>query len=308
MTRYTNVARKRTYVQAGFDHEDACSHPVVTSSLASTSHAVQSDNQKAENSNSNQSQDKVEGDSEKSHREGKRSNTKASKGKQKLKEKRKFKDPQSRKFASEKRRIQRQDDRMANTICYACRETGHAARHCRNAPAILEDGQERPSGGKKKANRSMVGICYRCGSTQHNLSRCRASVEDPSNPLPFASCFVCSGKGHLASNCPQNASKGVYPNGGCCKLCGETSHLAKNCQLRKEDVSSKTILLGTGREAGADEDDFHTFKRKTAEISREEKGDERRKKMQNIKMGVHSGVVKSFGQAAAPKPKKIVTF
>jgi zinc finger CCHC domain-containing protein 9 len=51
--------------------------------------------------------------------------------------------------------------------------------------------------------------------------------------LPFASCFVCSGRGHLASSCPQNGGKGVYPNGGSCKLCGETTHLAKDCALRK---------------------------------------------------------------------------
>ena len=72
-----------------------------------------------------------------------------------------------------------------------------------------------------------------CGSTQHNLSRCK-EPEDPHNPLPFASCFVCNGKGHLVSSCPQNKDKGVYPNGGCCKLCGETSHLAKDCGLRKQ--------------------------------------------------------------------------
>ena len=73
----------------------------------------------------------------------------------------------------------------------------------------------------------------RCGSQRHSLSRCKkpSNVDDP---FPFASCFVCNGKGHLASSCPQNKGKGIYPNGGCCKLCGETTHLARNCTMRQK--------------------------------------------------------------------------
>lgn len=37
----------------------------------------------------------------------------------------------------------------------------------------------------------------------------------------------------------------------------------------------KTAFLGTGAEAGADEDDFHTFKRKSAEVDKEQKVAER---------------------------------
>lgn len=80
-------------------------------------------------------------------------------------------------------------------------------------------------------------LVHRCGSNKHSLSRCK-KPEDPGNRFPFASCFVCSGKGHLAGSCPQNKEKGVYPNGGCCKLCGETTHLAKDCALRKNGQST----------------------------------------------------------------------
>ena len=73
------------------------------------------------------------------------------------------------------------------------------------------------------------------------------------------------------------------------------------------DVSSKTLFVGTGQEAGADEDDFMSFKRRTAEVSREEQIDERRKKRADVKMAAYSGVVKSFGQVAQ-KPKKVVNF
>ena len=40
----------------------------------------------------------------------------------------------------------------------------------------------------------------------------------------------------------------------------------------------KTAFLGTGTEAGADEDDFHTFKRKSAEVDKEQKAVERSQK------------------------------
>ena len=37
----------------------------------------------------------------------------------------------------------------------------------------------------------------------------------------------------------------------------------------------KTAFVGTGAEVGADEDDFHTFKRKSAEVDKEQKAVER---------------------------------
>jgi len=58
-------------------------------------------------------------------------------------------------------------------------------------------------------------------------------------------------------------------------LCGDTDHLARNCKLGDKAVLGKTTFLGTGAEAGADEDDFHAFKRKSAEVDKEQKTAER---------------------------------
>jgi zinc finger CCHC domain-containing protein 9 len=133
--------------------------------------------------------------------------------------------------------------RCAHITCFACRQVGHSAKDC---PTIRPDADlEGSTTTTTKTNAettavAVVGICYRCGSRKHNLARCRQPAQ-PDNPLPFASCFVCSGSGHLASSCPQNNGKGVYPNGGSCKLCGETTHLARDCNLRK--IGRQSIFL-----------------------------------------------------------------
>jgi hypothetical protein len=43
-------------------------------------------------------------------------------------------------------------------------------------------------------------------------------------------------------------------------------------------IEEKTSFFGTGVEAGADEDDFHTFKRKSTEVDKEQKAVERTQK------------------------------
>ncbi|KAF8444855.1 hypothetical protein L210DRAFT_3531192 [Boletus edulis BED1] len=203
---------------------------------------------------------------------------------------------------TEQRRLKRISDRLVDTVCFVCREKGHAAKTC---PKAGGEGGE----GRNNAN-TVVGLCYRCGSTKHTLARCK-KPEDPFNPFPFASCFVCSGKGHLASACPQNKEKGIYPNGGSCKLCGEKMHLAKNCELRKKDMAgtTATTVFGTGGGGGADEDDFHAFKRKNTEISKEEKKEDQRRKRLDVKAGSHTGLVKAFDKnKLSSKPKKVVFF
>ncbi|KAI0676848.1 hypothetical protein C8Q78DRAFT_1149198 [Trametes maxima] len=318
MTRYTNFACKRTYVQAGFNDTepeatqgsivDGPSHEIG----ASVEPPSEPEKKKRKRIRAKKSKHTAEdvGAAER-HAAGEddaevgEETRKSGDG---LKKGRKFEKHQSRdrKQASEQRRMKRINDRNADTTCFACRAKGHTARDCTNSLATDALESERGKGGR--SGRDAVGICYRCGSRRHNLSKCKESV-DPENPLPFASCFVCSGKGHLASKCPKNQSKGIYPNGGCCKLCKETTHLAKDCHLRKKEVAATTVVLGTGREAGADEDDFHTFKRINAEVDQAEKAEERAKRRAEVKVGVHSGVVKAFGNAApATKKKKVVFF
>jgi zinc finger CCHC domain-containing protein 9 len=67
-------------------------------------------------------------------------------------------------------------------------------------------------------------------------------------------------------------------------------------------------LLGTGREAGADEDDFHTIRQKIVEMDRDDHGEERARKEAKVRAGAFTGVVKAFGKTPPVKSKKVVNF
>ncbi|KAH9914012.1 uncharacterized protein B0H18DRAFT_887546 [Fomitopsis serialis] len=344
MTRYTDFSRKRTYVQAGLNYreddtegEEQAVEPIQAGSssghegVAQEEQSAEPSKKRRKNGSSKRRKTesantaaatKVSGESQQGRHdrddddeavdgETQGDETGAGKAKAEVSEgtKKRSRDAQTRKESSERRRLKRKDQRTSDTVCFACRERGHAARECTKALKPLEESGSASAGprAKKSIGKSAVGICYRCGSRAHNLSACREPV-DPSDPLPFASCFVCSGKGHLASACPQNQSKGVYPNGGCCKLCGEITHLAKDCGLRKKDVTASATVLGTGEDAGADEDDFHALKRHTAEVDKSEKLEHRVKRQAKVLVGVHSGVVKSYADRTIAPAKKVVSF
>lgn len=72
-------------------------------------------------------------------------------------------------------------------------------------------------------------------------------------------------------------------------------------------MTDPTTVLGTGRDAGADEDDFHMFKRNTTAIERDEKHDTKLKEMLDIRAGALSGSIKPTGIVPQLK-KKIIVF
>jgi len=65
---------------------------------------------------------------------------------------------------------------------------------------------------------------------------------------------------------------------------------------------SASSFLGTGREAGADEDDSHMIRRRILEIG----GDER-EEAKALRAGALAGVVKASNRTSI-KPKKVVYF
>ena len=63
-------------------------------------------------------------------------------------------------------------------------------------------------------------------------------------------------------------------------------------------------MFGFDPDGGADEDDFHAFNRRKAEVEKGEKNEIKVKRSLGIKAGIHSGIVKSF----TPKSSKKVVF
>ncbi|SPO32131.1 uncharacterized protein UTRI_02688 [Ustilago trichophora] len=192
------------------------------------------------------------------------------------------------------RREERAEQRQSKLKCFACRGMGHSAKDCPNAldAQSISLKADASTSDSPMIGRDAVGICFRCGSTEHTLSKCRKPALKH-DELPYATCFICHSKGHLSSKCPNNAGRGVYPEGGCCKLCSSVDHLAKDCPLalrnegktNKGDKDAKAlvnqVIVGStkeGRAAGGDEDDFHSFARKRAQVDQEGKGEKPAKK------------------------------
>jgi zinc finger CCHC domain-containing protein 9 len=68
--------------------------------------------------------------------------------------------------------------------------------------------------------------------------------------------------------------------------------------------------LDSSTAPGADEDDFHSFKRRKVEVDHALKREDKMKKQADVRTAVHSGITKSFGNVppgGAPM-KKVVHF
>ncbi|CAO1618231.1 unnamed protein product [Sympodiomycopsis kandeliae] len=148
----------------------------------------------------------------------------------------------SQSTSSDHRREKRANERANNTRCFACRALGHSAKECPESLNSNSNSLSSNDPSNLKGNET-VGICFRCGSSEHSLKTCnkkkKFDSETQKEILPHATCFICSQKGHLSSNCKQNTERGIYPNGGNCKICQSVHHLVKDCPESKGKTAQK---------------------------------------------------------------------
>ncbi|CAG9564548.1 unnamed protein product [Danaus chrysippus] len=129
----------------------------------------------------------------------------------------------------ERRRAEKALARVKREVCYNCRKGGHNLSDCPDLKSHIPGVD------------SAEGVCFKCGSTEHRQFECKVQKD---KEFRFATCFICKEPGHIARQCPDNP-KGLYPNGGSCKLCGDVTHLRKDCPTMNEKKESTSIKLPT---------------------------------------------------------------
>jgi hypothetical protein len=119
-----------------------------------------------------------------------------------------------------------------NLYCLNCKRKGHLFKDCPVA-AQTNSGDTR----NEVSVPMNKQICYNCGSHDHALRTCKAP-RHPDGKLPFASCFICKGTGHISKDCKENPN-GLYPKGGGCLICSSKFHFAKDCPEKKAQISAE---------------------------------------------------------------------
>ncbi|KAG9038686.1 hypothetical protein FRB95_000276 [Tulasnella sp. JGI-2019a] len=211
---------------------------------------------------------------------------------------------------SKKRRPNRKEGGGNSTPeCPLCQKKGHEASECRKA-------DKQAKGATAELATAVAndgGICYRCGSKRHRLKACKKR-KDPTNLHPFATCSICTNKGHLTSACPKNPKRNKeLAKPECCKLCGGTVHVAKDCPMhgpeRLEETRNGDIFLGPDPTlTAADEDDFHILRRRHDEVTRDEVTEQRMQALNEAAAKASQRRAAAVKQSVSIKKAKVVTF
>lgn len=159
-------------------------------------------------------------------------------------------------------------NQQRDMTCFRCRQKGHTVQFCSqvnlddplDSEHLPRTGASKLATNKKQSVKAIVNACcYKCGSLEHSLAKCPKKIpgksEKEDTELPFATCYICQQKGHLASQCSRN-EHGIYVNGGQCKYCSSIYHRASDCPNNKKNQSASGTAERTRRHTVGDNDDL----------------------------------------------------